>query len=118
MLINRAVWARNCSVTYGGKTPLEIAYGRSPPDVIDLENMSPQQLATEPPTSVKLDSEVRKLAQQAHLEARQKEDIRRDLAQKLRPSSGPWIEGQGVWYWDRDMSKPVSYTHLTLPTKA
>ena len=40
MVILRACWARNNALTYGGKTPLEIAYGRRPPDVLDPENES------------------------------------------------------------------------------
>ena len=43
-----ACWARNISVTYGGKTPLEIDYARRPPDVLNIENMLPHQLAVEP----------------------------------------------------------------------
>ena len=46
-IFNRAVWARNTSLTYGGKTPLEIAFGRRPPDVMDLENMTVEQLQVE-----------------------------------------------------------------------
>ena len=101
----RATWARNNAVTYGGKTPLEIATGRRPPDVLDLESMMPKQLATEPTASQQSDDTVRKLATMAHLEARQREDIRSDLAQRLRSSDGPFSPGQGVWYWDRDASK-------------
>jgi len=42
---------------------------------------------------------------QAHLEARQREDLRRDLAQRLRAHPGPYQPGEGVWYWDRDQNK-------------
>ena len=48
---------------------------------------------------------VRDLAQRAHLEARQSLDIRRDLAQRMRASEGPFTAGQSIWYWNRDMSK-------------
>ena len=37
-LVLRAQWARNTSVTYGGRTPIEIATGRRPPDVVNVEN--------------------------------------------------------------------------------
>ena len=94
--------------------------------------MRPIQLVSEPPEQEKVNNLIRDEAQKAHLEARQRVDIRRDLAQRLRPSDGPFDPGQSVWYWDRDQSKlrggewlharvvaldPVSYTHLTLPTK-
>ena len=104
-MLHRACWARNNAVTYGGKTPLEIATGRRPPDVIDLENMMPKQLASEPSLDQQCDNQLRELAQKAHLEARQREDLRRDLAQRLRSSDGPFTAGEGVWYWDRDASK-------------
>ena len=47
-MAKKAAWARNHQVTYGGKTPLEIAYGRRPPDLLDVENMLPIQLVTDP----------------------------------------------------------------------
>jgi len=104
-IIVAAVEARNSSVTYGGVTPLEIAFGRKPPDVIDLETMNPGQMSQEDTQIVKRDREVKKLAIQAHQEARQREDIRRDLAQRIRSHSGPYQPGEGVWYWDRDQNK-------------
>jgi len=36
-LVREACWARNVSCTYGGKTPIELALGRRPPDVVTLE---------------------------------------------------------------------------------
>ena len=104
-LIGRACWARNSTVTYGGKTPAEMALGRRPPDILNLENMLPRQLATEPSVQQRLTEVVETEALKAHLEARQRVDIRRDLVARLRPSDGPFEAGQSVWYWDRDMSK-------------
>lgn len=105
LLLDRACWARNTSLTYGSKTPLEIATGRRPPDVIDLENMLQEQLVTEPTNTDKMDQLVRKLAMQAHLETRQRIDIRKDLLNKLLPSQGPYKLGDSVWYCERDTSK-------------
>ncbi len=59
----------------------------------------------EPSEKEKLDTVLRDEAMKAHLEARQRTDLRRDLVQRLRPSDGPFELGQSVWYWDRDMSK-------------
>ena len=67
--------------------------------------MLPLQMSASPTETVKRDQLVRKLAQQAHLEARQSEDIRRDLAGRFRHSEGPFEPGTSVWYWDRDASK-------------
>eukprot|EP00973_Karenia_brevis_P030560 4215143-Karenia_brevis.AAC.1 len=36
----KAVYARNRSVSYGGQTPVEIAWGHKPDDIVQLENMS------------------------------------------------------------------------------
>ncbi len=67
--------------------------------------MLPQQLATAPPETARLDNYVRQLAKQAHLAARQREDLRRDLAARLKLSDGPFEPGMGVWYWDGDAPK-------------
>ena len=67
--------------------------------------MLPQQLAIEPDERTRVDEVLRTESLKAHLEARQRVDIRRDLVAKLRPSDGVFQPGQSVWYWDRDMSK-------------
>ena len=38
-LVRQAAYARNISLTYGGVTPLELAFGRRPPDICDVENI-------------------------------------------------------------------------------
>ena len=48
---------------------------------------------------------VRQLSKQAFQEARQSEDIRRDLAQNLRMSSKPLQVKDKVFYWQVDKSK-------------
>jgi len=104
-ILAKAVWARNLSLTYGGKSPLEIFSGQRPPDVIDLENSLPNQLTATLPGDARLDLILKELAQKAHTEARQSHDLRRDLAARLRHSEGPFEAGQSVWFWQRDMSK-------------
>ena len=44
-----ACWARNNQLMVGGKTPLELAYGRKPPPIFDVETATPEQLSQEPP---------------------------------------------------------------------
>ena len=112
LLVLDSAHVRNMDLTYGGKTPLEIASGRRPPDIIQTENMSVGQLTAEENEEVRLHSLRMKLAQQAHLEARQRLDIRRDLAARLLPSHGPLEVGEGIWYWQRDMSKIRSGTWI------
>ena len=40
-----------------------------------------------------------------YLEARQRDDIKKDLAQRLMPSDGPFSPGDLVYYWQTDPSK-------------
>ena len=43
-IMRKAAWARNSTVTYAGRTPLELAFGRRPRDIVSIENSSPSQL--------------------------------------------------------------------------
>ena len=47
--VKKVVWARNCQLTVSGYSPLEIATGRRPPDLFDVETSTPEQLSSEPP---------------------------------------------------------------------
>ena len=49
--------------------------------------------------------QIKQLSKQAFQEARQSEDIRRDLAQNLRMSSKPLQVKDKVFYWQEDKSK-------------
>ena len=104
-IVKKVVWARNNQLTISGHTPLELAFGRRPPDLVDYETASPEELTTDPLTQDKIDRKVRKLALQSHLEARQAEDLRLDLAKNVRPSDGPFQPGDRVFFWDKDLSK-------------
>ena len=42
--VKKVAWARNCQLTVSGYSPLEIATGRRPPDLLDVETCSPEQL--------------------------------------------------------------------------
>ncbi len=98
-ILREACYARNLLATYGGKTPIELAFGRRPPDVIGWDNATPGQLTNpglEPDEIVK---EIRAVAMQEYLKVRQAEDIRQDLAASLRHIKGPFKEGERVWYW-------------------
>ena len=45
-LMRKAATIRNAQVTSSGKTPLELAFGRKPRDMLDPASMNPQQLTT------------------------------------------------------------------------
>ena len=44
---NKVVWARNCQLTVSSYSPLEIATGRRPPDLFDVETGTPEQFFAE-----------------------------------------------------------------------
>ena len=88
-IFQEAVKARNFALTYGGRSPYEIAWGIKPPDVIDIEHYTPGQMTTEPRAPELHARELQRLAREAHLRARQSEDLRRDLATRLQASTGP-----------------------------
>ena len=43
-LVCQACLARNSSVTYGGVTPLEMAFGRRPADILNLGCLLPRPI--------------------------------------------------------------------------
>jgi hypothetical protein len=88
-----------------GRSPLELAFGRKPRDIIDVENANPEQLSVEPPLSEVRDQMLQRLAMNAHNEARQLLDLRRDLARRLRPTDGPFQVGDKIFYWVQDPNK-------------
>lgn len=66
-LVMAAATARNFSVTYGGVAPLELAFGRRPVELVQLNTATPPQLAI-PKTEEELTSgQIRLLAHPARL---------------------------------------------------
>ena len=104
-LVRMACLVRNTSVTYGGKTPLELALGRRPADILDVERSNPQVLTSDLLPSERTAQAVRKLAMKIYLEARQAADLRQDIASHLKFDQGPFYPGEKVWYWNEDKSK-------------
>ena len=100
-----AATVRNQTVTYGGVTPLELAFGRRPADLIQLDVATPTQLTIDRNEEELTAIQIKQLSKQAFQEARQSEDIRRDLAQNLRMSSKPLQVKDKVFYWQEDKSK-------------
>ncbi len=104
-LMRMSCYARNTSITYGGKTPVELVYGRRPRDIIDVENATIEQLTTDSSHTEHRVTRLRNLAMKAHLEARQSEDLRRDLASNLRFVTGEYNIGDKCWFWYEDKAK-------------
>ena len=42
-LLRKTAAVRNSMVTYGGKAPVELVFGRKPRDIVTIENSSPEQ---------------------------------------------------------------------------
>ena len=93
-VVKKVVWARNCQLTISGYSPIEIATGRRPPDLFDLETASPEQLSASAAAQDRTNLELQRVALRAHQEARQAQDLRADLARRTMPSDGPYFQGE------------------------
>ena len=97
--VKRTVWATNTQLTVSGYSPLEIATGRRPPDLLDIETSDPAQLSVDPLPEDRTQQELQRLALKAHQEARQAADLRHDMAKRTMPSDGPYKPGGKVFVW-------------------
>ena len=104
-LMRKAATVRNTQVTLSGKTPMELAMGRRPRDLMDPASMIPEQLTSTPTKQDLLNEEIQKLATKTHLEVQQREDIRRDLAERMEFVVPDFRVGQQVFHWQEDPSK-------------
>ena len=82
--MRKAATVRNTQVTLSGKTPMELAMGKRPRDLMDPASMNPEQLTSTPTKQDLLNEEIQKLAMKTHLEVQQREEIRRDLAERMK----------------------------------
>ena len=99
---------RNTQVILSGNTPMELAMGRRPREHMDPAFMNPEQLTSTSTKQDFLNEEIQKLAMQTHLEIQQREDIRRDLAERMKfvpPDLRVGESGESVFYWQEDPSK-------------
>ena len=103
--VKEVVLARNCQLTVSGYSPLEIATGRRPPDLFDVETSTPEQLSADPPEEDRTMLQLQRIALRAHQEARQALDLRKDIARRVMPSEGPYSLGDKVFVWMKDESK-------------
>ena len=95
------------TVTDEGVTPFKLAFGRRPADLIQLAVATPTQLTIDRNEEELTAIQIKQLSKQAFQEARQSEDIRRDLAQNLRISSKPLQVKDKVFYWQENKSVPM-----------
>ena len=77
---------------------MEVATGRRPPDLFDVETANPEQLSATPPDEDLSTLALQRLALRAHQEARQSADLRHDMARRTMPSDGPYKQGDEVFF--------------------
>ena len=101
-------------LTISGKTPIENAFGRRPPDLLHAETATPAQLSEKALPEDRLNTELQRLAIQVHASAKQHTDVLHDLSLRLRPSEGVFQRGDRVFYWFKDASKikDLSLIHI------
>eukprot|EP00971_Amphidinium_carterae_P068854 1363228-Amphidinium_carterae.3 len=103
--VRECCWARNTQLAISGYSPVELATGRRPPDQLDLELLTPEQLSTTPLRADETIAHLRRLSIKSHFEVELNQDIKRDLARRLQPSDGPSEPGERVFVWIQDSSK-------------
>ena len=79
--------------------------GRKPRDLLDPASMNPEQPTYTPTKQDLLNEEIQKLATKTHLEVQQREDIRRDLAERMKFVPPDLSAGEHVFHWQEDPSK-------------
>ena len=104
-LVQKCCRARNNQLTIGGKTPLGLAFGRPPKPIHDLQLENPAQPPEDPPKEDATALTLQRLALRAHQEARQLQDLRKDIARNLRSSDGPFVPGALLFDWGHDARK-------------
>ena len=67
--------------------------------------MTPEQLTASLPSPEKNIDALRTLATKSYLEAKQSDDLRRDISARLQLSDGPFYPGDKIYYWTEDKSK-------------
>ena len=104
-LMRKAATVRNTQVTLSGKTSMELAMGRRARDLMDPASMNPEQLTKTPTKEDLLNEEIQKLAMKTHLEVPQREDIRRDIAERMKFVPLDVRVGESGFHWQEDPSK-------------
>ena len=104
-LMRKAVTVRNTQVTLSSKTPMELAMGGRPRDLMDPGSMNPEELTSTPTKQDLHNEEIPKLTMKTHLEIQQREDIRRDLAAWIKFVPPDFRTGEHVFYLQEDPCK-------------
>ena len=84
---------------------MEFVLKRRPRDLMDPACTNPEKVTSTSTTQDLLNEEIHKLAMQTHLEVQQREDIRRDLAERVKFVFPDLRLVETVFYWQEDLSK-------------
>ena len=103
-LARKVAMARNMAATYGGRSLVELAFGRRPRDVTSVEGQYLEQLTSPGDRGDRTSESLQSIATRVYLEARQREDIHR----------GPFSQGDLVYYWHTDPLQTQA-RHTTWP---
>ena len=79
--------------------------GRRPRDLLDPASMNPELLTSTPSKQDLLAGELQKIGHEDSFEVRQREHIRRDLAERMKFVPPDLRAGENVFYWQEDPSK-------------
>ena len=101
-VMRKAATVRTTQVTPSGKTPVGSAMERRPRDLMDPASMNPEQLTSTPTNQDLLNEEIQRLAMRTHLEVQQREDIPRDLAERMGFVPPDLRVGEQVFHWQGD----------------
>ena len=104
-VMRKAATVRNTQVTPSGKTPMELAMGKRSRDLMDPASMNPEQLTSTPTKQDLLSEEIQVLVMKTNLEVQQREDFRRDLAEKMAFVPPDLRVEEQVFHWQEDPSK-------------
>ena len=96
---------RDSMVVYGGKTPVDLVFGRPPRDIVPIEHSSPEQLTTPETARDLADRQLQKLAMKSYSETRQRGDLQRDIAARILPMAGLVAPSDRVYYCQIDKSQ-------------
>ena len=111
-LMRKAATVRNTQITLSGKTPMEMAMGRRPSDLLDPASMNPEQLTSTPTKQDLLNEEMQKLAMRTLPEVQQREDTRRDLAEWMKFVPPDLRAGENVFLLARRSEQSPARTEI------
>ena len=79
-----------------------VSRGKETKRFLDPASMNPEQLTSTPTKQDLLHEEILKLAMMTHLEVQQREDILRDLAERMKCGPPDLRVGESVFYWQKN----------------